>query len=297
MAIPETQLDSWSKQGYVTQSQQTYASIRGVLDSADAPYRGRSFNIFLQGSYGNDTNIYADSDVDVVIALTSTYYDDTSGLSEEEKVLYREAFSPASYSYFQFKAEVLAHLRSKFGVGVVGGKKAIFVPGTSSRRDADVLAAAQYRKYTSYRSWLQQSYVEGICFWTSDGTQIINYPKQHSQNLTTRHQSTLMWLKPTVRIFKNMRNRMISEGYLAGDVAPSYFIEGMLYNVPSNMFGMSYSQSFQNCLRWLDGQDETKLVCANEQYYLVHPTSPVTWRSEKYRKLLSAAASFWRDFS
>jgi hypothetical protein len=37
--------------------------------------------LFLQGSYGNDTNIYAESDVDVVMRTDSIYYSDTSALN------------------------------------------------------------------------------------------------------------------------------------------------------------------------------------------------------------------------
>ena len=39
-----------------------------------------------------------------------------------------------------------------------------------------------------------------------------------------------------VRVFKNMRNTMIEKGLLADGVAPSYFIEGMLSNVPNDKF-------------------------------------------------------------
>ena len=38
-----------------------------ALHADDAPYAGKAYDTFLQGSYANDTNIYADSDVDIVI--------------------------------------------------------------------------------------------------------------------------------------------------------------------------------------------------------------------------------------
>jgi len=55
MGIPEDQLDTWAKQGSVAQSQQTYAAVRSCLEADDALYREKSYSIFLQGSYGNDT--------------------------------------------------------------------------------------------------------------------------------------------------------------------------------------------------------------------------------------------------
>ena len=74
MAIPATQLETWSHQGAVAQSRDTYATIRRALNSDGAQYHGSDCKIFLQGSYGNDTNVYAESDVDMVICLRSTFH-------------------------------------------------------------------------------------------------------------------------------------------------------------------------------------------------------------------------------
>ena len=63
MAIAETQLHTWSHQGAVAQSRDTYATIRRALESDRTAYHGNDFKSFLQGSYGNDTNVYAESDV------------------------------------------------------------------------------------------------------------------------------------------------------------------------------------------------------------------------------------------
>lgn len=296
MAIPESHLDTWSTQGSVTQSQATYATIKGALEAADAPYAGKSYKTFLQGSYGNDTNIYADSDVDVVIRMDAVYYNDLSDLSETEVALYNSARSDGSYSFAEFKADVTTQLTSKFGTAVKPQKKAILVEGNASRRDTDVLPCVQFRKYTRFQSYSDQNYVEGICFWTSDGKKIINYPKQHSENCTTKHQETGSWFKPTVRIIKNMRNAMIRDGYIVEGDAPSYFLEGMLWNVPNANFGTSYQTTIINVLNWLLQCERDKLVCANRQYFLCHPTSPVTWRAEKRDAFIDAAVRYWNDW-
>lgn len=296
MAIPETQLDTWSKLGSVTQSKATYASVRGVLERADAPYASKNYAIFLQGSYGNDTNIYADSDVDVVIRVDSVFYKDISELTDPEKAAYESSFSNSAYSYNAFKADVSKHLTAHYGTAVKPGKKAIFIQANGTRRDTDVLPAAQYRKYHRFSSSTDQSYTDGVVFWTTDGTEIVNYPKQHSTNCTTKHQETNSWFKPTVRILKNMRNAMIDRGYIKDGLAPSYFLEGMLYNVPSAEFGKCYQDCVVNAINWLVKSDRSKLVCANEMYYLLHPTSPVTWRAESLEAYLTAVAKFWKEW-
>lgn len=294
MAIPEPQLDTWSKQGSIAQSQATYATVRGCLEANDAPYSGRSKSIFLQGSYGNDTNIYADSDVDVVIVTDSVFYHSSHDLSPEDKVAIGSVLTGGGgYTYNQFKADVLAQLTRKFGNAVKPGKKAILVKGDGNRRDTDVLPAIAHRRYTRFRSHADSHYYEGITFWTSDGLQIINYPKQHSANVTAKHQATGSWFKPTVRIFKNMRNAMIAKGYLAAGVAPSYFIEGMLYNVPSSQFGGSYGDTCVRAINWLYGSDRQKLLCANELHYLLRPNSKVCWEPDDFETYLAAVIKFW----
>ena len=175
------------------------------------------------------------------------------------------------------------------------GSKALFVTGSGSRRDADVLVAAELRRYYAFKSSTDQRYDEGICFFNSAGKRIDNFPKQHSDNCTTKHQNTKQWFKPTVRVFKNLRNKLIDGGKIEEDLAPSYFIEGLLYNVPADRFGGSETANFTDVLNWLIQADRSKFVCANELFYLFHDTSLVTWRKEKCEKFLNAAVDLWND--
>jgi hypothetical protein len=297
MAIPENQLDTWAKQGSITQSQATYKTVRGALEASDAPYASRDYAIFLQGSYGNDTNIYADSDVDVVMQMDDIYYTDLDQLPAEDKATYESSRSIAEYSYAKFKSDVFTQLTKKFGSDVEPGKKAILVNANGNRRDTDVLPCVKLRKYLRFKSWNDSIYVDGICFWDSTGQQIINYPKQHSENCTTKHQATSSWFKPSVRIIKNMRNAMIKDGYIKEGVAPSYFLEGMLYNVPTDKFGGSYDDTIVSAINWVLKCDRSRLLCANEQYYLCHPNSPVTWRAENLQIYLDAVVKYWNDWS
>lgn len=293
MTISEAQLETWSHQGSVAQSASTYETLRRSLEQPTAPYSNRSYTAFLQGSYANATNIYADSDVDIVMRLDSVYYSDTTELTPEDKARYDANFSPAQYSWAKFREEVIEQLTRIYGAAVKPGKKAIFVAGNGQRRDADVVPAAEFRRYFGYASAIAPRYAEGICFWLPDGTQIINYPKQHSANCTAKHQRTGAWFKPVVRIVKNMRNTMTIRGLISDGSAPSYFLEGMLYNVPDSSFGVSYGQTLVNAMNWLCACDRSKLECANERYFLLHPTSPVTWRREQFEAFVDALISFW----
>jgi hypothetical protein len=293
VAIPEAQLNTWAAQGSVTQSAATYQTIRNALNDAGAPFHARDFSVYLQGSYGNDTNVYKDSDVDIVVCLDQTYYSDLSELGEGAKASFNQALVPATHEWAQFKAEVLAWLTQQFGGGVKAGKKAIFIPGSGSRRDADVLVCARHRRYRSGSSGVDDHFYEGICFWTSTGVQIVNYPKQHAANCTTKHQATGQWFKHTVRVYKNMRNRMVDTGVLADGVAPSYFIEGMLWNVPDWKFGTSYVDSWVNSFNWILQADKTQLACASDLHWLVRDHTQVCWPTADFDEYLTATRDYW----
>lgn len=297
MAIPESQLETWSHQGSITQSAATYESIRKVLNDQNSPYYSKDFSIFLQGSYGNDTNVYRDSDVDIVIRLNQTYYADTSELTLEAKGNYDRAFSKAPYAYADFKRDVLSWLVKSYGSDVIPGKKAIAIRGNGSRRDADVLVCSQHRHYWGSSSGVDSNYNDGIIFWTSDGTEIVNFPRQHRENSTSKHQNTYTRFKPLVRVYKNMRNYMVDDGYLRDGVAPSYFLEGMLWNAPDSLFAPSFEKSWVDTFNWISDANESQLLCANGIHWLVRDGYPICWPSANFHAYLDAAAKYWNDWT
>ncbi len=298
MAIPETQLETWSNRGSVTQSSTTYNTVKNVLEDGTGAYAAKAHEVFLQGSYGNATNIYAESDVDIVIRLSSDvlFYHDLTLLPVDQQERFKAAFSDATYSYSDFKREVFAHLKAAYGDAATQGDKAVRIAAGGGRRNSDVIACAPYRRYYKFNGTFDQSYDEGIMFYTADGTQIVNYPKQHAAHCVKKNQDTDGWYKPTVRVLKNMRCRMVDDGMIEGKTAPSYYIEGLLYNVPTEHFGESYDATFVNCYNWLVQADRDKWVTANEQYKLLHPSSSVTWRADKCDQFLTQLRSLWTDW-
>jgi hypothetical protein len=296
MAIPERQLETWASQGAIATSSSTYQTIRNALLAPGTPYAGKDLDVFLQGSYGNDTNVYAESDVDVVIRLDDTFYTDLSDLPGDDRALYDASRIAATYSYDTFKADVVKALQNAFSDGFVHeGPKAVWIKPSGNRRSADVIVSAEYRRYHRFRSWQDQRYDSGICFW-SGYTQIVNYPKQHSTNCTAKHQATNRWFKPTVRLLKNMRNRMVSAGLIEKKIAPSYYLEGLMYNVPNDKFGTSYEDTFVSAYNWIIKADSTEFVCANEQYYLLRDGNEVTWPVASGHAFLKQVAQYWEGW-
>ena len=296
MAIPETQLETWSHLGSVTQSASTYNTIKNVLNDNGSPYFSKSFTIFLQGSYGNATNVFKDSDVDIVIRLDQTYYWGNSLLTEVAKTNLTNTINPATYSLETFKTNVSSWLIKKFGSDVSVGTKAINIKASGARRDADVLVCASYRLYRADSNGADDKYDEGICFFKSDGTLVHNFPKQHADNCTTKHQVSIQWFKPVVRIYKNMRNQMADEKIIKGGLAPSYFIEGMLWNVPTSLYGKSYDSSFVKTYNWIVQTDKTQLACASDLHWLVRDNVQTCWPAADFDKFMSAAGKYWKEW-
>jgi hypothetical protein len=289
--IPESQLQSWSKFVASQISKQTADSIRDALGSTASSLRGRLVEVYLQGSYKNETNLRGDSDVDVVAQLNSVFHHDVSALSMNERICFEAAYSDSTYDWRQFRADVLATLRAYFGSSKVDdtGNKALRVVGQpGSRLDADVLVCLQYRKYRYFRSPTDQDYVEGVRFFTMrEGREVINWPKEHYQNGVKKQAQTRDRYKPTVRMFKNARNYLVGRERLAGGLAPSYFVEGLLYNVPATEFQDSFQSTYLAALRWICQQDLTSFTCQNQQLPLFGNT-PEQWNTDQAIDFISA---------
>lgn len=300
MAIPETQLETWSHQGAVTTASATNQAIQNALLAENSPLRGKDVKVYLQGSYKNTTNIRGDSDVDIVAQLNSTFQYDLSALSGDEKRLFGQSYpTNATYLWRNFRDDTLKALRDCFGVqNVTEGNKSIKVSGGSGRLGADVIPCLQYKKYLRFPRLQDEAYIEGIVFYTlREGRQIINFPIPHYNNGVDKNsqQKTNGWYKPGVRVFKNMRTYLVGRNSMSEDLARSYFLECLIYNVPNNLFGVSYQDTFCKAVNWLRKADLNSFVCQNGQTPLFG-NSQEQWSTGEASQFLDAIANLWNNW-
>lgn len=297
MAIPESQLETWAHQGAIKTAKKTHESIRDALNEYDAWPDGVDFDPYLQGSYKNSTNIRGDSDVDVVVQLDSTFRSDISSLSSSEQDLYHRSYSDATYGWQEFRADVLRALKDYYDPDEVQeGRKSLRVE--TPYLPADVVVCIQYRKYRHFHSLYDRDYVEGMTFYVpSEDRWVINYPKLHYDNGVCKHQDTGDWYKPTVRLFKNARTYLVDHEIITSDLAPSYFLECFLYNVPGDRFGKSYRDTFSGVIKWLveHYDDWTEFICQHEQLRLFGD-SPEQWSEQNAIELLKALLDLWENW-
>ncbi len=262
-----------------------------MLDAHEWP-PGMTHDFYLQGSYRNDTNIRGDSDVDVVLEMTSAFHHDASAIPKYEQDRLDSSFQPASHSWNDFRRETLRALEAGFGRAMVSqGDKSIKLKADPPRLAADVLVCMEHRRYTSY-----YSYVEGITFWALRDTRwIVNYPKEHYKNGAAKSARTWDRYKRTVRMFKNARSRLVSTGRISADLAPSYFIECLIYNAPDAAFQPGFQETYCSIVNWAVESDLDRLVCQNGQQWLFGP-SPEQWSTWDANTFAGQLASLWNDW-
>lgn len=300
MTIPNEQLLAWANQGAIVLSKQTHESIRFALSSDKSLVKNKNYEIYLQGSYKNSTNIRGDSDVDVVVEMMSAFSPDISNLSPQEKENYYQAYpNIASYGWRNFKADVLESLKAYYGDNaVIEGNKSLKIQSSSGRLSADIIPCIQHRKFTSFVDLTNNHYIDGIKFYTKDtNSPVVNYPKLHYEKGVEKNSDsrTNGWFKPSVRMIKNVRNKMIEQGLIRVGTAPSYFIENLLYNVPDNCFGGSYEKTYYNSVDWLLTADLKVLRCQNQQSYLFGNGS-TCWDIDGAKELIEGLKNIWNGW-
>jgi len=280
MTISESQLITWSNQGATVTSQDTHLSIRNVLKQYSFGL-GITYDDYLQGSYRNSTNIYANSDVDIVAELTSTVYTNIS--------------SQSNSNWQSFRQSVIRALTNSYGSQYINtsGSKSIKVLPNSGRLLADVVVTAKYRHYNAGRL-----VAEGITLWnTKNGQQVINFPKQHIDNGAAKNTNTSQRYKPTVRVFKNARERIYkNKSWLAGKF-PSYFVECLFYNVPNDKYGNTYQGTFSNAVNWLNSALNTNsasFMCQNGLLPLFGSDS-IQWNIADAKQFVSELIALWNS--
>ena len=289
MAIPESQLNTWSNQGSTDGSAMTHKSIRNALSKHPWP-REVDYDAYLQGSYANYTNIRGNSDVDLVVELKSAF---SSNLSEAEQQ--QLGIKDASYGFPQFRDDVEKALTSYYGTDSVdaSGQKSIKITASSNRLAADVVPCITYRNYQNSRR-----IARGITFWTrSSGEQIINFPKLHKRNGSVKNQKTGNCFKPSIRMFKNAREKILDNDPSLQGRYPSYFIECFLYNVPSKHFNGSYRDTYSGVCGSLASMspDFSQFRCQNEQQQLFGEES-TQWDIEEAVDFVRQLCILWEQW-
>jgi hypothetical protein len=199
-------------------------------------------------------------------------------------------FPLAAYGWPEFDRDVHIALRRHFGAArVIPNNKCITVRGGSGTLDADVVVAIRAQHFAPPDQWT----TEGMAFWSrTDGQnrRVVNYPKLHYGAGVVQNLLCGGRYKPAIRMFKNARNYMIERRLLAGGAAPSYFVEGLFYNVPHDKMIGTYDQIY-----FRDECSPTLLRCQNGVIPLFG-TSPEQWNVAAAAAFVTALRDLWNNW-
>lgn len=300
MTIPTETVDSWSKQGATKTPKILREQIEKVLtDDRSKIKRKNQLDIYLQGSYRNSTNILGSSDVDIVVQSMATFFSNISQLDTYEREIYNKTFDDATYTWKYFKNDVIETLQNAFGSSNVKvGNKSIKV--ITDNYEADVIPCFEYRKYLSFgNNEEERGYISGIKFYTTNENNIvINYPKKHYTFGVDKNRRVNNNYKPTIRIFKNIKKRLLEQQKITKKVTSSYFIENLLYNVPDRYFDIEDSSiRVANILKWLISNIDSfsMFVCQNNQINLFG-SAQEQWNEEDAREFIFEVKKFWNEW-
>jgi predicted nucleotidyltransferase len=299
MSIPTSKLETWKKPGADDSATTTNNRVKNVLNSDDSVLqeKGKSFDVYLQGSYKNSTNIYADSDVDLVVQLNSTWRSNTARLSQSQKSAYNDAYVDATYTWEDFHEDVVSTLRDNYGWSSVDVEdRALVLDSDSLPLTADIVVCQQYRKYKRFNSKSDQDYYEGIVFWDlSTDEKIISYPKIHYKNGVDKNDSVYGRYRETIRIFKNARSYLAEKDEISEDLAPSYCIECLLYNVPDSKFEHDLQDRYTEIVDWLVEANLSSFDCQNEIQDLFGAKS-TQWSEDDANEFIQQLVSLWNNW-
>lgn len=228
----EETLKSWYKPASETEDTKinnVINMIKNAIQSSNE-FDSLKYEIFVQGSYGNNTNVRINSDVDVNVMLISTFF----ACYSEGKNDADYSFSDGSISYSDYKERAIRALKKKFGADSISfGNKSVKISSNFYRVNADCVISMQYRNYNAINSTNPDNYIEGIKYFANDGKIVINYPKEHIKNGNSKNVATNHKYKKLVRIFKQVRNKMSEEGLIEKDKITSFLVECLVWNIPN----------------------------------------------------------------
>ena len=288
----ETTLKSWTEPSSVTEQEKQERTLRMVRQAlaAHSGLSGCSFRVFVKGSYANNTNVRADSDVDIAVECTeAVYWDEDSPGVRPPVDPYLGQWNPT-----RFRSEVVAALQGAFAGEVdTSGSTAIHVNSGSARVDADVVPCFTYERHLQ-----GGSVVRGTKIFGTSGREIVNYPAQQLENGRQKNVRTGHAYKRATRMLKRVENAVADAGSYRP--LPSYFVECLAYNCPDAVFMQpTWTERLRAMLvhiyNTLEGVEPAahgdRWLEVNEWYFLFHDGQQ--WTRADGRAFSAAA---WQQF-
>ncbi|MFC1951649.1 nucleotidyltransferase [Chloroflexota bacterium] len=282
MSIPDSVLSQWSHHYSGTAPKQAHGLIRDALSKYKGWDEKPKYDIFLQGSYKNNTNLHQDSDVDVVVQFAVRLRPRVaalSGLDLEQD----QAHQLAGERWQSFRKQVLEALKATYGKKVVtSGRKSLKLSKGKIPASADVVVTIHCET--------------GLAFYLSDDHRwVVSYPQQHHQRGLKKEKATNNRYKRTIRMFKVARNHLVENDVIKSETASSYFIECLLYNVPNDLFKANFGQTYSSIVAYLKNVNLQEFKSQNGVRQLFGQSKDL-WSVGKTQQFVRALEQMWKKW-
>ncbi len=278
-------LEKWSSRIKAEKLDETVSTVKKALaDYKRFPPVVR-VAYYLQGSHHNLTNTQYSSPVDIVIELTSV-----TGSSKDKK----DPFSDRTFTFKSFRENIVEALQNAFGEGSVqDGNNSIHVIASPNRLAVNVLVCFKYKLFI--RHGRDEVEKEGVAFYQKRGGKLmINFPKQHHDYESIKEKGSQGNFLANVRVFKNIRNRLVEMGYMDVSRVPSYFLESFICNAPSGMFTKDYASTISNLLTFWDKNSWNNYITI-DGFRSLWGEAPQSWNEEDAKYFLHAIRRSAKD--
>jgi len=170
--------------------------------------------------------VHGSGDVDILVIRNDSFVAD---FSEVPSPPHDPPTQNPRRMFDEHQEGVYRTLQAQYGQQAVKQTdKAIEVDADPLPLEADVVPVLRYRRYWERTPY---DYTKGIVFWSQNDVRMENFPKWHRIQGTLKNSRTNGRYKPTIRVFKNLRNALVDEGEVTKEDASSYYIECLLSNV------------------------------------------------------------------
>jgi hypothetical protein len=241
----EEQLRTWTRRAYRDEDRRAERA-EGLVRQAVRGHpllTGLAIEVYAKGSYKNNTNVRQDSDIDIAVEYQGILFLAPAPGQDEYAAMRTRGLMPyagplldplGSFDAPRFKAAVGEALVSAFGPGAVSRSNKVFTLAASGRSlAADVIPCCASDYHLAPERW-----VSGAIHLLPDQPtrgSLVNFPRQHHVAGMAKNAATAKQFKRVTRILKNLENLMVAERACAP--IPSYLIECLVYNCPTECFG------------------------------------------------------------
>ena len=303
MGFSEEFVKNASKEVISKSIKSDYAFIENILKTAvnnaaqATPYfKPEDVLIYLQGSYACHTNSHFQSKMEVVVEVTRTReYSYDVMMRNEFKM--RDNFYIDFNHYFdvkRFKDSLAEQLNLLLKQKVVFSDTNLLIPAFGSlQHSVDIFPCFKYKYFTDEGGSMRGKLVYDRHL---DDHYLI-FTNFHAANGNLKDEITRGNFKRMVRFFKNIMAISLREDGKIHRVR-GYYIECLLYNVPTEMFFTAdgkLSSVFLKIINWLNFADLDDFICQN-QIWGLWGNADGFWNKAAARQFIHDVIEFYEAF-